>query len=118
VLLSVLMIVITFIGTLWCYWVNRAGDNREFIDRYICYGFPLSIRFLALFLPIAVVVNIAAAAVTGLATGAPPTRNAFVEWINTVLIYFLMVTYYWRFAVGFRKMAGTETKDLAGGVNG
>jgi GYF domain 2 len=32
-------------GTLYCYNVNRAGDDQDFTSRYICLSVPIGIRF-------------------------------------------------------------------------
>ena len=51
---SALAIVITVVGIWVCYRANRKGDDREFIDRYICMGFPLLIRLVVLVFGIAI----------------------------------------------------------------
>ena len=39
-------------GVIFCYQANRKGDNKEFIDRFVCLSLPVSIRFFAMLLPI------------------------------------------------------------------
>jgi hypothetical protein len=39
-----IILAITIVGTIACYISNKTGDNREFIERYVCIGFPVSIR--------------------------------------------------------------------------
>ncbi len=39
-----LIIITTFFGILWLYKTNTKGDNKEFIERYICLGFPVLIQ--------------------------------------------------------------------------
>ena len=38
-----------FIGISLCYMVNKRGDNRDFIARMICLGWPAGIKFAVLF---------------------------------------------------------------------
>jgi hypothetical protein len=46
---SVLIVGSTVGGTYYCYLVNRNGDNRDFIDRFICIGWVASVRVIILF---------------------------------------------------------------------
>ncbi|WP_188825579.1 hypothetical protein [Brucella endophytica] len=39
-------IAITIIGISICYRTNKSGDNKEFIERMICIGFPVIITML------------------------------------------------------------------------
>ncbi|MFU7502049.1 MAG: hypothetical protein ACE1S7_00930 [Candidatus Tisiphia sp.] len=39
------------IGTIICYNTNKAGDDKEFIERCICIGFPVMIRTLVYLTP-------------------------------------------------------------------
>lgn len=36
----------TLIGTICCYRTNRAGDDREFIERYVSLGVPVCVRMI------------------------------------------------------------------------
>jgi hypothetical protein len=51
-------VVITILGTYYCYAKNRDGDNRDFITRIMCIGLPVTIRVIVLFLPAFVVLVI------------------------------------------------------------
>jgi hypothetical protein len=46
---SLLIIAITFFGIKWCFAVNAKGDNVEFIDRMTCLGVPITVRILAVY---------------------------------------------------------------------
>jgi hypothetical protein len=46
-------LAIAILGTDACYHSNRSGDNKEFIERYICIGFVTSIRLGLILIPLA-----------------------------------------------------------------
>ncbi|PRD45254.1 hypothetical protein C5748_03330 [Phyllobacterium phragmitis] len=51
VLSDIINVIIIIAGTTICYRTNRAGDDREFIERMMCIGFPAAIRsFIILFI--------------------------------------------------------------------
>lgn len=60
---DIALLVITILGTTICYNTNKAGDDKEFIERYISIGFPVAIQALLL-LTVFGVVFIAIAAFT------------------------------------------------------
>ena len=39
-------ISIIFLGTFWCYYTNRKGDNKNFIERFICLSVPTMIQII------------------------------------------------------------------------
>ena len=45
-------IVITIVGTFFAYEANGAREGKDFLGRYLSIGFVMSIRFLALLVPI------------------------------------------------------------------
>ena len=45
---SIISIIITVIGTLISYKINKNGDDREFIDRYICISIPITFKLISL----------------------------------------------------------------------
>lgn len=47
---SLVFIVCTCFGTYYCYRRNLAGDGRRFVERFICIGWPVSIRFFVFLL--------------------------------------------------------------------
>ncbi|MFC6486880.1 hypothetical protein [Nitratireductor sp. GCM10026969] len=42
--LDIFYIVVQLAGVLVCYSTNRRGDDREFIERMVCIGFPVGIQ--------------------------------------------------------------------------
>lgn len=54
-IISVLVyILIVIFGTIICHKTNKAGDDREFIERMICLGFPIAIRTIIISFIIAI----------------------------------------------------------------
>jgi len=43
---SISLIVLTFLGTYYCYRRNRGANGRQFLERFVCLGWPVTIRFL------------------------------------------------------------------------
>jgi hypothetical protein len=41
---SISILIITIIGTYYCYLVNSKGDNKDFMIRYMIIGLPVGIR--------------------------------------------------------------------------
>lgn len=52
---TLIMIMITIFGVILCYNINEKTDNKDFILRFFTIGLPVSIRFLAIVIPIAIV---------------------------------------------------------------
>jgi uncharacterized membrane protein len=55
-LTDILIIAITALGIALCYWTNRKGDSKKFIERFMCLSIPISIRisFYVLFIFLAI----------------------------------------------------------------
>ena len=45
-----LIVIATILGVFWMYQINAKGDGRDFIARYTCLSFPISIRTLLIFI--------------------------------------------------------------------
>lgn len=45
---SAIGMMITVGGTLLAYRTNKGGDNKEFIDRYVCLSIPIMLKMLVL----------------------------------------------------------------------
>ncbi len=46
---STLVVFITIFGTIWCYITNKSGDDRKFIERFICLSIPVLIHLIVIF---------------------------------------------------------------------
>jgi hypothetical protein len=49
---AVAVIALTIGGTIYCYLLNARGDNQEFIDRFVCIGWVVSVRVTVLFIAV------------------------------------------------------------------
>ncbi|MDZ5696807.1 hypothetical protein [Chelativorans sp. M5D2P16] len=50
--LDIFYIVVQLVGVLVCYSTNRRGDDREFIERMVCIGFPVGVQTFLICIPI------------------------------------------------------------------
>jgi|GEM_PF-1465662 hypothetical protein len=41
---DIVVVGIVGLGVILCYWTNRRGDGRNFIERFMCLSIPISIR--------------------------------------------------------------------------
>lgn len=96
--LDIFYIVAQLVGILICYSTNKRGDDREFIERMICIGFPVGIQTLSVSL---------------LITGYYLAASFFFPGTDLAdYPYFLpgamlpMIYYYWRLNASIRVAAG------------
>jgi len=54
-ILSIAMLIISAAGTIYCYKINKNGDNNDFICRYVCLSIPVAIRALTILLVIVII---------------------------------------------------------------
>ena len=54
-ILSIVMLLISAAGTVYCYKINKNGDNADFISRYVCLSIPVVIRSLSVLAAIIIV---------------------------------------------------------------
>lgn len=52
---SIATLILSIMGILYCYNTNSNGDNKEFIERYIIFSFPIGIRSLVFFIIFSIV---------------------------------------------------------------
>lgn len=52
---SVVMLLITIFGLVFCFKANEKVDGKDFILRFFTMGFPITIRFVAIILPISII---------------------------------------------------------------
>jgi hypothetical protein len=83
-------LVIPVIGTIVCYQSNAAGDNKEFIERYICIGFPTAIRIMLIAIPLIIVAYVVIYSV--IPDGNPKATSGYDLLFHVVFLIF----FYWR----------------------
>lgn len=99
---SVFIVALTVVGTIYCYVVNRRGDNREFIDRFICIGWVVSVRVTALFMGVYFLYIIAGYAIGG------EEFERFLDSTSFVSVSFILlvsVLCYWLIGKHIKKVA-------------
>lgn len=52
---SILSIFLFSLGVIWCYQTNKNGDNIEFIDRFFCLLFLISVRMIIILIIISMI---------------------------------------------------------------
>lgn len=80
----ILAIVVTIAGTTWCYNVNSANDNKDFIARYIALSFVLSVRLLGILFLIFIALGIFVAL-----SGNIGTAKLFESYAVSTAVYLL-----------------------------
>ena len=90
---STLVILMTVAGTIWCYRVNKDGDNQEFVDRFICLSLPILVRLFLLFLLIYSLYMTLGFALFG-DEFEKITENT--NWIDVGFTLFFELYFYWR----------------------
>lgn len=53
-ILTLSMMAITILGVILCYNINEKADNKDFILRICTIGLPVTIRFIAIVVPLAI----------------------------------------------------------------
>lgn len=54
---TVAMLVITIFGLAICYKANKSADDKDFILRFFTMGLPITVRFIVIVVPIAIVAS-------------------------------------------------------------
>lgn len=109
-----------FIGISLCYMVNKRGDNRDFIARMICLGWPVGTRFVVLFsvffLGIACIESLPSAALglkEFLSDIANTLRRIRNMYLVTALLSIFILSYYSEILVHVARISNPE---LAGSL--
>ncbi|MDD2325089.1 MAG: hypothetical protein PHW63_03630 [Alphaproteobacteria bacterium] len=74
-------LLINLFGTFWCYRTNRSGDDKDFIERFICIGFPIGVQ--------AIVLGIGATLLLGIIF---MTTNTDIQETSSSSVYSLLAT--------------------------
>lgn len=90
---SIMVIVITIVGTLLSYKNNKDGDNNEFIDRYICLSIPLMIKLIILLIGGYIIYMVAGYIVL---SDAFDKHIDSTSWINVLFTLLFELLFYWR----------------------
>lgn len=55
---TILFISVTTLGLYYCFKINAAGDNQDFIKRILCIGIPIMVRLFVIFTPISLALSL------------------------------------------------------------
>jgi hypothetical protein len=103
---SVLTIALTIAGTIYCYRINRAGDDQEFIDRIFCIGWVVGIKLAVFWIAAYLAYSIGGRLVGG------DEFSSFAESFNVIDLAFSFVfccVAYW--------LTGIHIGDVARGTS-
>lgn len=90
-------IVVSIVGTIYLYRANGGEKGRDFIHRYIVLGWVVAVRFISLFIPVAIVLSIA-----GTVIGVSSEQT---NWFDVLVIVLLEIGFYLYFARHLRELS-------------
>ena len=94
-------VVLAVGGTVWCYRTNAAGDNRDFVSRYLALLVPLTLRLMALL----AIGGLTLGAAFGLAfLGSLAEPGGLSGVIQLALGILIFVALYWRVNTRIREV--------------
>lgn len=104
----VVILLLTVIGIIWCFQINQNGDGKNFVERFICMGWILSVRVLLLYFAFLIAISV------GLTLAYP---EQYQESFNGPSIIWdillgggVTLIYYWRIAVSITTIANATHK--------
>lgn len=101
-----LNLAFTVIGAVYCYAINKIGDNKDFIARMICLGWPIGIRAMMItFLPwvlIAIILTVV------FPSEGRPTFLVTVGWFLRWWLFMCILAYFGGISDYLRRIAGAE----------
>ena len=99
---STFVILATIFGTVYCYKVNREGDDSDFIDRYICLYLPIFIRLVVLFFIVFSIFLLLSYFAFGDSSDIYTDQTT---WVDTVFTTGFELMIYWKLSASIRKVA-------------
>jgi hypothetical protein len=86
---SIAMLIITIIGTYYCYIVNSKGDNKDFMVRYMIIGLPAGIRIYLIAFLLIIIYSLLFMTQDKLESDSYETTLSFVIWSSlSAIVYF------------------------------
>jgi len=99
---SVINVVVICLGTFLIYRANGGSGGKQFAERYFSIGFVVAIRFIALLIPIFIVLGIAW-------FNEPVDSELPTTWYELVIFSIWMIGLYWRIIVHVKEVAVEAT---------
>ena len=100
---SISMLIITIIGTYYCYIVNSKGDNKDFMVRYMIIGLPAGIRIFLIAFLLIIIYSLLFTTLEELESDSYETTLSFVIWSSLAGI-----AYFWYLAKKIRDVSNTN----------
>ena len=92
---TILMLAVSVWGVYYCYKINSAGDNKDFIVRGMCISLPVMIRVLVVFIPIIILVGTLKGFLSEELTADESNTEVYETTIyNVETMVIFMVSYY------------------------
>jgi len=112
--------LILFVGAYVCYGVNKAGDNINFIERFICLSLPIGIKFFLLTILFSVIA-VNAVSLLGFLVGYDDSLStilllSFTSIAASSLVFVVLgiwILYYWRIYVHMKWISHNNTDIIS-----
>ena len=95
---SIFSLLLTGIGTYLCFRANGGAAGKNFAERFFSRGLVIVIRFLALFVPLLILLAIV------FWSGEDPDDYS-TKWYDVVVVSIWSLAMYWRFIVHINQVA-------------
>ena len=92
---TILMLAVSVWGVYYCYKINSAGDNKDFIVRVMCIGLPVGIRVLVIFIPIYILVQALTRFLSEELTADGSNTEVYETTVYSVAISFIFIVSYY-----------------------
>ena len=90
---SAIAITATVVGLILSYRVNKMGDDKEFIDRYVCVGLPIAVKLVVLLIGIGILYVILCEVIFGCADDKYLEESS---WVDIFLPLIFNLLFWWR----------------------
>ncbi|MDH4129470.1 MAG: hypothetical protein OEV44_11980, partial [Spirochaetota bacterium] len=113
--------IIAITGILISYNANKLGDNVDFIDRFICISWPVSIKTLVIIIGVFIIYSIITRILAGgfdLSVDEGIINKKLDVYFNNHLIYIRIFTiivemfYYWRIRSHILKISCSNKENI------
>jgi hypothetical protein len=100
------MSLLTILGVVYCYKINKAIDDRDFILRFVTLGLPIVVRLLALAIVIGIIYGVIDASISD-AEIIEDSETFQTTIVDVVITSILLVVYYAYFASKLKALSNT-----------
>ena len=104
---SFILLIMTIGGLLLCYRNNAKADNKDFILRFFTLGLPITVRFITIIFPVAIVAGILEAALDP--SLDLEAENTVTTIYQVILVAAAVLAYYVYFASIFKRFTAVQS---------